>query len=283
MSDPAATPTQITIPLSAVDPDPHQPRREFHLAGLKTLARSIEIAGQKVPVIVEPIRGGRYLLVDGERRWRACQLVKGMTTIRATVEPATENSDKRFESQVVANFCREGHTPAEIMLAVRRLHDAGRSMEQIGEMFGKSVMWVSSHSRLNHLHPDVLAQVTYGKATGGIKIAVACKLATLPHDEQLRWVKVLAGKTQANALRELEKSGQIETRRRTHPSEVAERIIKVPAQVSERVAPLLDLEEGKISVAVQQIPAELRHPLLKDLRAAADDIRLLADMIEESK
>src|SRR4051812_33246595 len=65
------------LPLSTVRPDPAQPRKEFDWGRLKDLAASIRANGQWVRIIVrpDPDREGGYILVDGERRWRAMPLV----------------------------------------------------------------------------------------------------------------------------------------------------------------------------------------------------------------
>src|SRR5438105_14966296 len=63
------------IPVGQLEPNPYQPRKHFDEAALKELADSIKRHGIVQPLVVTPVKNGRYSLVAGERRWRAARLV----------------------------------------------------------------------------------------------------------------------------------------------------------------------------------------------------------------
>lgn len=143
--------------------DPHrvrpfadQPRKRFR--NIEGLARSIKIVGQTTPGLVKPVcNDPRYdaELIDGERRLRACLLVG--VPFRAIVISDVKGSEDQFAISVAANFGREGHDVIEVAEAARRFQEAGRSLQEISDTFGKSVGWVSQHLALLKLHPIVRA------------------------------------------------------------------------------------------------------------------------------
>ena len=65
---------QVTIRVTEIDRDPDQPRKTFSEAELMAFVRNLKQQGVRVPVIVYPV-GTRYVLADGERRWRAARRV----------------------------------------------------------------------------------------------------------------------------------------------------------------------------------------------------------------
>lgn len=66
--------------MSLIDPDPEQPRKVFDDVGLAELAESMAANGLAVPMLLRPAPEGRYLIVHGERRWRAAQRPRGPLT-----------------------------------------------------------------------------------------------------------------------------------------------------------------------------------------------------------
>ena len=113
--------TFAEIPLAQVDRDPTQPREEFEEADLQRLAASIARRGQLQPIRVTPgAEPGRWVVLVGERRFRACKLA-GLATIKAEfVEGAITEAD-RLEEQIYENVARDGFKPAEEGRAYRRL------------------------------------------------------------------------------------------------------------------------------------------------------------------
>lgn len=132
-----------------------QPRTHFNQESIKNLARSIARAGQKVPIIVRPVSDDHkydYELIDGERRYRACAIAE-IEEMKAIVRHMTDE-DEQFEDSVLANFQNEEHTPLEKAAALKRLRSR-YSVEEVADMCGYSVSWVTQHLSLLKLAPEV--------------------------------------------------------------------------------------------------------------------------------
>ena len=142
-----------------------QPRTDFDPARLAELAASIQEHGQQVPIIVrelaEPDGEVRYEIIDGERRWHACQIAH-VAKIRAIIGGAA-NTDQQFVQSVVANFGREDHTPHETLIAVSRVcgmpEYRGLSVSErdrrVGNLFARSESWVASQRKIFDLPVEV--------------------------------------------------------------------------------------------------------------------------------
>lgn len=95
----------LELPLDRIDPDPDQPRTRFDGESLIELAHNLAQAGQIQPVEVREV-GERYMLIDGERRWRAAALAK-RTTLRAIVKFDPGTPDDVLDRQFAANYHRD--------------------------------------------------------------------------------------------------------------------------------------------------------------------------------
>jgi ParB family chromosome partitioning protein len=92
------------IPLGAITPNPHQPRREFSEEALNDLAASIETRGVLQPVLVRPLGSGKYELVAGERRLRASKKA-GLTEIPSLVREMSDQESLAIA--LIENLQRE--------------------------------------------------------------------------------------------------------------------------------------------------------------------------------
>ena len=110
----------LAVRVDAIDPDPDQPRSTFNDAGLLELAESIRQDGVIQPIEVTQSSPGRYLIVHGERRWRASQLA-GLGTIPAVVRRRDYDDVTRFVRQVVENIQREDLNDVDRAAALLRL------------------------------------------------------------------------------------------------------------------------------------------------------------------
>jgi ParB family chromosome partitioning protein len=135
------------VALSLIDPDPHQPRTSFDELRLETLAASVAAQGVIEPLIVSahPETPGRYLLVAGERRWRAAGLA-GLTTVAVVVRELTP--EQRLAVQLIENIDREDLSVLEEAAAVVRLIDFGRKPKEVADMLGKTPAWVSLRRKI---------------------------------------------------------------------------------------------------------------------------------------
>jgi ParB family chromosome partitioning protein len=111
------------IEVARIDPDPDQPRTEFDPDAIGRLAESLETHGQLQPISVRWSEGmGRYLIVAGERRWRAA-VRAGRRTISAVILDPSVPQAKILEMQLVENAMREDLQPIEQARAFRTLMD----------------------------------------------------------------------------------------------------------------------------------------------------------------
>ena len=162
MADRPSTGTQ-DIPLSRIDPDPHQPRTNFDELRLDALAASVTAQGIVEPLIVSPHpeTPGRYLLVAGERRWRAAGMA-GLTTVTVVVRELTP--EQRLAVQLVENIDREELSVLEESAAIARLIDFGRKPKDVADLLGKTQAWVSLRRKIEvnrgSLEPFVVADQT---------------------------------------------------------------------------------------------------------------------------
>jgi ParB family chromosome partitioning protein len=198
-----------TLPVSAIEPHPEQPRRRFDDAALEELAASIAARGVIQPVIVRPLGAGKYQLVAGERRWRAAQRAQ-LHEIPALIR---ELSDREVMAlALIENLQRQDLNPVEEARAYDRLaHAEGMTQAEIARMVDKSRSHVANLQRLLALPEPVLELVEAGDLSMGHARALigaedAIELARAAVDKQL-------------SVREVEKL----IRRRTRPEPHAPR------------------------------------------------------------
>ena len=147
----------LAVRVDAIDPDPDQPRSTFNDAGLLELAESIRQDGVIQPIEVTQSSPGRYLIVHGERRWRASHLA-GLTTIPAVVRRRDYDDVTRFVRQVVENIQREDLNDVDRAAALLRLRklmqeelDATLAGQpSTGEPWGGKVTWAKVGNRLGY-------------------------------------------------------------------------------------------------------------------------------------
>ncbi|NPD91575.1 ParB/RepB/Spo0J family partition protein [Xylanibacter muris] len=141
------------IPLSQIEPNPNQPRREFDEDALRELAVSIAEIGIIQPVTLRQTADDKYQIIAGERRWRASQIA-GLTSIPAYVR--TVEDENVMEMALVENIQREDLNAIEIALAYEHLSETtGMTQERISERVGKSRTAVTNYMRLLKLPAQV--------------------------------------------------------------------------------------------------------------------------------
>ena len=141
------------IPLSLIEPNPNQPRREFDELALKELAASIHEIGLITPVTLRQTEDGKYQIIAGERRWRASQIA-GLEKIPAYIRTAED--DNVMEMALVENIQREDLNAIEIALAYQHLSETtGMTQERISTRVGKSRASITNYLRLLKLPAQI--------------------------------------------------------------------------------------------------------------------------------
>ena len=141
------------LPIASIQPSPYQARRTFSSQALQELALSIRQHGLLQPISVRALPGGRYQLIAGERRLRACRLI-GQATIRAVVLSVDEHQAALL--CMVENLQREGlhfFEEAEGFASLIRVH--GLTQEQVAERLGKQQSTIANKLRLLRLPQQV--------------------------------------------------------------------------------------------------------------------------------
>ena len=108
----------LRIPVDMIEPNPFQPRMSFDQDALEELAESIRTLGLIQPITVRRKGDGRYQIISGERRFRACQNA-GMDMIPAYIRDT--NDQGMLEMAIVENIQRENLDPIEVALSYQRL------------------------------------------------------------------------------------------------------------------------------------------------------------------
>ncbi|MEW6663454.1 MAG: ParB/RepB/Spo0J family partition protein [Bacillota bacterium] len=153
------------VAVEQIEPNSYQPRRNFDDGKLEELAASIKEHGVVQPVVLRPLASGRYELVAGERRWRACRLLN-MENIPAVIKDLTDS--QTTEIALIENIQREDLSPLEEAGAFRTLmEEFGFTQEQLAQRLGKSRPYVANILRLLQLPHEVQELVSQGQLTAG--------------------------------------------------------------------------------------------------------------------
>ncbi len=152
------------IAISLIDNNPDQPRKNFDPTAIKELATSIKEYGVIQPIILKK-NGDRYIIVAGERRFRASKLA-GLKVIPAIVRDYTDNQVK--EIALLENIQREDLNPIETARAMKELLTLyGWTQEVLADKLGKSRPVVANYVRLLSLQPEVIKMIESGKLSAG--------------------------------------------------------------------------------------------------------------------
>lgn len=154
----------VEIKVSDIDPNKDQPRKNFNEEALKELSESIKNHGVIQPIIVVK-RDKRYMVIAGERRWRATKLA-GLNTIPAIIKEYTEKEIK--EVSIIENLQREDLNPIEAARAIKQLMDEYEwTQEIVATRLGKSRPAIANTIRLLQLEPEVVKLIEEGKLSAG--------------------------------------------------------------------------------------------------------------------
>ena len=159
-------PSSSTLPLREIEPDPEQPRKRFDEDALNQLADSITENGLLQPIAVRPKKVGTgYIIIAGERRWRAARLA-GLDEVPVIIKDVTD--EQAAALALIENLQREDLDPIEVAEGCRQLIDKyGLTQESAAKKLGKSRSAVTNSLRLLALPEDVRRMVSAGKLSFG--------------------------------------------------------------------------------------------------------------------
>lgn len=219
-----------TLPVDEVIPDPAQPRTEFSDESLQRLAGSIREQGQLSPIRVRwSDRDERWIIISGERRWRATQAA-GLPTIDCFFHETELNPSDILEQQLIENLLREDLQPIEEAKAFADLMGInGWNGKQLAAALHVAAAKVSRALALLRLPVDIQQQVD----TGQLSARAGYEISKLKSDEARRAVVKQAaggGQTHAETTRSVrQRRGRARTKPRgvklTFPTETGWNVV----------------------------------------------------------
>ena len=187
------------IEIDKIHPNPNQPRKNFDVEALNELASSIKTHGIVQPIVVNDLGNGSYMIIAGERRWRAANIC-GLKTVPAVVRKYTDKQVK--EISIIENLQREDLNPVEAARAIKELMDEyNLTQDAVAERIGKSRPAVANTLRLLSLYPDVLKMVEDGKISAG---HARCLVSVEDKNNQIKLANLIVQKNLS--VRDLEKA-----------------------------------------------------------------------------
>ena len=155
----------VTLKITEIEPNRGQPRKHFDEEALLQLAESIRIHGIIQPLLVKPLPGGSYMLVAGERRWRAARIA-GLSELPVIIRDMSDQ--ETMEIALIENLQREDLNPVEEAKGYRELMDAyGFTQEEVAERVGKSRPAIANALRLMALPEQVMDLLESGRLSAG--------------------------------------------------------------------------------------------------------------------
>lgn len=203
----------ISIDINLIKSNEEQPRRSFDDEKILELAESIKSNGIIQPLVLKKVNN-EYIIVAGERRWRAAKLI-GLKEVPAIIMNLTEK--QILEISLIENIQREDLNSIEEALAYKRLiNDFNLTQEELSKRIGKSRVTITNTLRLLNLSEDVQQYIIegvisegHGRALLGITDSkVQCELAQSVIDDKLsvRELEVLIRKLKTSPTRSKSKS-----------------------------------------------------------------------------
>ncbi len=259
----------IEIDIALIEANPNQPRKVFEPTALQELADSIALHGVIMPIVVNK-KGEKYMIIAGERRWRASRLA-GKKTVPAIVKDYTERQVK--EISLIENLQREDLNPIEAANAMKQLMDEYNiTQEDLAERIGKSRSAVANTLRLLTLEPEVIDLVSSGALSQGHARA----LITLPKNEQVLIARKAVAKRMS--VREVEQA----VKDYYNPPEELRRQKKAKqeAQMSVELKDLIVRMQRSFGTKVSAIGNDRKGRIYIDYYTR-DDLDRISELLEE--
>ncbi len=179
---------QEMLPVGSLQPGKYQPRTRMDPGSLEELAASIKAQGLIQPISVRPVGGGRYEIIAGERRWRACQIA-GLAELPVLVRDIPD--DAALAMSLIENIQRENLNPLEEAAGLQRLIDEfNMTHQQAADAVGRSRSATTNLLRLLQLAKPAQDMLM----AGDIEMGHARALLPLPKSEQGRVAALVVDK-----------------------------------------------------------------------------------------
>ncbi len=177
----------MEIDIDKVKPNPNQPRKIFDQTALEELSASIKSQGILQPILVEEIADDVYVIVAGERRYRAAKMA-GLKVVPCIVRSFTDL--QRMEVSLIENIQRESLNPVEEARAYSYLlAQAGIKQEELAQRVGKGRSTITNSVRLLNLPEKMLDALEKGYFSPGH--ARALLSVENPADQEVLFSKII--------------------------------------------------------------------------------------------
>ncbi len=240
--------TSFPVPLSRVRPADRQPRTEFDDRAVEELSLSIRENGIIQPIVVREVEPGDYVIIAGERRWRAAARA-GLQVIPVVVREETESS--AYQLALIENIQREDLRPLEEAEAYRHLLEAkGLTQEALASRVGKDRATIANSLRLLRLPAELKAALASGALSPGHIRA----LLTVP-DEAAQLSLAVRAEVEGWSVRETERHARQQRAEPIEPPAAALHEAEGPTETVEPRRPdqvaLEDQLRGALGAAVR--------------------------------
>jgi ParB family transcriptional regulator, chromosome partitioning protein len=257
------------IAVDRIIPDPEQPRTEFDPEAIDRLAASLKVRGQLQPCRVRWVEEeGRYMIVVGERRWRAAQQA-GLASIACVVVQDGASREDILEDQIIENALRDDLKPVEMARAWRTLMDArGLSHRELAERLNVDHGTVTRALGLLNLPEPIQASVDAGE----IRAQTAYELSRIedPQEQATLAEEAKAGRLKRDDLRDLVKASRPKAKGRggSKARKVTARVFKA-ARGKVTVENRRGLDTALIAAMLREAADQVEAEMVTDDQAAA--------------
>jgi ParB family transcriptional regulator, chromosome partitioning protein len=255
------------VPVSAIVPNPRQPRTVFEEEAMAELVHSIKEIGLLQPVVVRSLGGGQYQLIMGERRWRATKEA-GLDVIPAIVRDTTD--DALLRDSLLENLHRAELNPLEEAAAYQQLlDDFGCTHDELAGRIGRSRPQITNTLRLLKLSPAVQRRVAASVLSAGHARAL---LGVTDSEAQDRLAqRVVAEGLSVRALEEIVSVGQDDEQ----PKPAPRRKRPVAPGLNDLADRLSDRFETRVKVDLGKRKGKITVEF-----ASMDDLQRIVDMMD---
>lgn len=169
----------VDIELDKLEPSVYQPRKFFDNESILELANSISEHGLLEPLLVKKNNNGKFAIICGERRFRACKLAS-LSKVPCIIRDDLENN--AYAIALIENIQREDLNPLELSKALEQMiQECNLSQDALAKSLGKSRSSIANILRLRNLHPDVQKQLAIGSLDlGHAKVLLGLKYELQP-------------------------------------------------------------------------------------------------------
>ncbi len=250
------------LPVDKIEKGQYQPRLSIEPEALQQLADSIKAQGLIQPVVVRPIGGGKFELIAGERRWRACQIA-GLHDIPAVVKDIPDQAAAAMS--LIENIQREDLNPLEEAIAMERLiEEFGLTHQQTADSVGRSRSAITNLLRLLVLEDKTKALLDKGE----LEMGHARALLGLGGSKQVEAAEKVAnrGMSVRDTERLVKKLANPDAGKQVESNKAPE-VLKLEQQLSEKLGANIQIKynnkgKGKLTIdynSLDELDGILEH------------------------